>query len=94
MVLSHLRKYRFPRGEYNKLKMKKIGPCGILRKFLANAYELELPMGIGISHIFNVADLYPYQVNDEGAPTTSGSISFLIVSTISAQILLKFLMNF
>jgi len=46
MVLSHLRKERFPRKEYNKLKMKKIGPCKILRKFSANTYELELPTGI------------------------------------------------
>ena len=46
------------------MKMKKIGPCRILRKFLANAYELEMPTGVGISPIFNVADLYPYVVGD------------------------------
>ena len=52
MVLARRRKDRFPKGEYNKLKMKKIGPCKVLRKFLGNAYELELPPGIGISPIF------------------------------------------
>ena len=41
--------------------MKKIGPCRIVRKFSANAYEIELPKGIGISPIFNIADLYPYK---------------------------------
>jgi hypothetical protein len=65
MVLAHLRKERFPKGEYNKMKLKKIGPCRVLRRFSANAYELELPTGIDISPIFNVADLYPYKAGDE-----------------------------
>ena len=56
-----MRKERFPRGTYNKLKMRNIGSCKVIRKFWENAYEIELPDGVGISPIFNVAYLYPYR---------------------------------
>jgi hypothetical protein len=46
--------------------MKKIGPCRVMKKFVANAYDIELPNGIGISLIFNVVDLYPYRAEETG----------------------------
>jgi hypothetical protein len=67
LILAHLKKERFPRGTYNKLKMKKIGPCRVLKKFGMNAYEIELPDGIGISPIFNISYFYPYRAEEVGA---------------------------
>jgi hypothetical protein len=63
-VLEHIRNERFPRGTYNKLKMKKIRSCKILRKCGANAYEIELPKDVGISPIFNISYMYPYREDD------------------------------
>jgi hypothetical protein len=47
--------------------MKKIGPCKVIRKFGTNAYDIELPNGVRISLIFNIADLYPYRAEEAGA---------------------------
>lgn len=69
-VFTHLHRECFPRGEYNKLKYKKISPCKILCKFSENAYELQLPPRIGISPIFDVEDLLPYTASPEDDSTT------------------------
>lgn len=38
--------------------MRKFGPCKILRNFSSgNAYEVELPDSLIISHVFNIVDL-------------------------------------
>jgi hypothetical protein len=56
LILVHLRKERFPRGMYNKLKMKKIGSCKVIRKFGANAYEIELSDGVK-SHRYSMLQI-------------------------------------
>ena len=48
LVMAYIRKERFPKGNYNKLKLNNIGPCEFLRKFFANAYEIKLPFNLHI----------------------------------------------
>lgn len=55
------------------MKLNNIGPCKILRKFSANAYELEFPADMEISTIFNVSYVYPYKGdNAEGSKDIRG----------------------
>ena len=57
-VIVHLRKEHFSVGTYNKLKMKKFGPCKIVKRHdYGNAYEVELLVELNISLAFNILDL-------------------------------------
>ena len=57
-AMVHLRKEHFPVGTYNKLKMKKFGPCKIVKRHdFGNAYEVALPTELNISLVFNISYL-------------------------------------
>ena len=61
LVWENFKKERLPIGKPTKLMLRKLGPCQILKKFGTNAYEIQLPPEIGISHIFNIVDLTPFK---------------------------------
>ena len=64
--MVHLRKEHFPMGTYNKLKMKKFGPCKIVKRHeFGNAYEVELPTELNISPLFNISDLTKFHESME-----------------------------
>jgi len=63
--MEYLRKERLLVGTYNKLNLEIIGPHKIVRKFSSNSHEIELLSGVGISPIFNVADLYSFKEKEK-----------------------------
>ena len=56
--MLRLRKGHFLVGTYNKLKMKKFGPCKIVKRHdSGNAFEVEFFAKLNISPVFNILDL-------------------------------------
>ena len=65
--MVHLRKENVPFGTYNKLKMKKFGACKIVKRHDSrNAYEVEFPIELNISPVFNILDLKKFYEGGDG----------------------------
>lgn len=67
LVWVVLTKDRFPAGEYNKLKSRKIGPVEIIERINPNAYRVRLPSNLRTSDVFNVKHLSPFH-GDNSTP--------------------------
>ena len=67
LVWVVLTKERFPAGEYNKLKSRKIGPVEVIERINPNAYRVRLPSHLRTSDVFNVKHLSPYHGDNTGA---------------------------
>ena len=62
-----MKKQHFLVDTYNKLKMKKFGPCKIVKRHDSrNAYEVELPAKLNISPVFNILDLIEFYEGGDG----------------------------
>ena len=60
-VMVRIRPERIPKTFSKKLYVKAMDPYSIIRKLGSNAYLLDLPNDMDISHVFNVEDLLPYR---------------------------------
>ncbi|KAL6271502.1 hypothetical protein ACE6H2_028413 [Prunus campanulata] len=77
MVWVNLKKERFPKGTYHKLKSKMFGPYKVLKKMSSIAYMIELPPDLQISPYFNVFDLYLFEGFDEETVSKEAQIQQL-----------------
>ncbi|VFQ88052.1 unnamed protein product [Cuscuta campestris] len=75
-VWAVLTKDRFPVGEYDKLKDRKIGPCEIVQRINDNAYRLRLPSHLKTSDVFNVKHLTPCFLDSKDDDVNSRTSSF------------------
>ena len=60
-VMVRIHPERIPKTFSKKLYARAMGPYSIIRKLGSNAYLLDLPNDMDISHVFNVEDLLPYR---------------------------------
>ena len=64
LVWLHMRPERFQEERKSKLSPRGTSPFRVLEKINDNAYKLELPGELKISHVFNVSDLSHFLVDD------------------------------
>ena len=77
--MVHLRKELFLVSTYNKLKMKKFGPCKIVKRHDSeNAYEVELFVELNISLVFNILDLTKFYEGGDGDEVVDIKWSILV----------------
>ena len=61
LVYRHMRKEIFPQWTYDKLKLKNIVLCRILKKILDNSYVVEFPDSLRIFPIFNASEISKFE---------------------------------
>lgn len=66
-VWIHLRKERFPQKRKNKLLARGEGPYQVLERINDNAYKIDIPNDLLVHDVFNVSDLSPCVVGNDGA---------------------------
>ncbi|KAL4318150.1 hypothetical protein GQ457_18G010020 [Hibiscus cannabinus] len=64
-VWLHMRKERFPAQRKSKLMPRGDGPFQVLKRINENAYQIDLPSEYNVSATLNVADLSPYDADDD-----------------------------
>jgi hypothetical protein len=60
LVMVHLSKDFYPKGKFNMLNVKKIGPHQIKRSLRYNSFEVKLLEEMNILHIFHMKDLFDF----------------------------------
>ena len=85
--MVHLKKDHFLVGTYNKLKMKKFGPCKIVKIHDSrNAYEVEFLVELNISQIFNILYLTEYYEGGDGFEVAEVQWCILVASSTTKEI--------